>query len=280
LPPPRPPFIRENELPLVSIVTPTYNRRDDLSRMLSCLAAQTYPRIEAVVVNDGGVPVDDIVAAFPFARLIDRPVNAGALRALEVGRAAARGEYIGVLPDDDWLYPDHVDRLMNAIFRSGAAVAHGAALLRFVERDAAGLVTVGFNNRTFSETLTPTAALVSATVGGHQMLVHRSAYDQVGGYLLDSEVSDGEMHIRLTQRYFYAFADHVTAEFRDHAGGAGRRVDFPAALRAIYESVHPVPNRPEIARKREATLRKVALREPGMPPFPISIRFGNPPASP
>jgi hypothetical protein len=274
----RPVFIKSDELPLVSIVTPTYNRPDDLRKMLSCLAAQSYPNIESVVVNDGGVAVDDVVADFPFARLIDQPQNAGALRAVEVGRSAARGEYIGLLPDDDWLYPDHIDQMMNAMFRSGAKIAHGAALLRYLERDEEGVwQTAAFNNRTFSQTLAPTEALITSTLGGHQMLVHRSVYETAGGYLLDSDVSDNEIHIRFTRRYFYAFVDSVTAEFRDHSGGQGRQCDFPAALREIYDNVHPLPDRPAIRHVREATIEHISTREPGQPPFPATIRVLTPP---
>ena len=268
----RPPFVSANELPLVSIVTPTYNRRDDLRRMLACLAAQTYPNIESLVVNDGGAPVDDIVAEFPFARVIDQPANAGALMAVEVGRRHIRGEYVGLLPDDDWLYPDHVERLMDAIFRTGALVAHGAGLLRYVERAESGeSLTKGFNATTFCQSMIGSDALVSATIGGHQMIVHRSVYDTVGGYRLDSEISDNEMHIRIAARYFYAFVDHVTAEFRDHTAGAGRRCDFPAALRHIYTEVHPAKGRPYLDRMRAATIANVERRQPGKPPFPPSL---------
>jgi hypothetical protein len=279
--PPRPDFIDEKTLPLVSIVTPTYNRRDDLRKMLSCLAAQTYPNIEAVIVNDGGVAVNDIVAEFPFARLIEQPANAGALRAVERGRTEARGEYIGLLPDDDWIYPDHVDRMMNAMFRSGALIAHGAGLLRYLERGVDGeWWTYGLNNRTFSQTMVPSDALVSATIGGHQMLVHRSVYDTVGGYILDSDVSDNEIHIRFTKLYFYAFVDHVTAEFRDHAGGQNRQCDFPAALRVIYDTVHPITDRPVITDQRENTIKHIASREPGKPPFPPTLSRKRPAVNP
>ena len=267
-----PAFIDTKMLPLVTIVTPTYNRPGELRKMLSCLAAQTYPNIEAIVVNDGGVAVDDIVDAFPFARLIVQLPNAGALRAVERGRMEARGEYIGLLPDDDWVYPDHVERLVYAMLRSGAAIAHGSALLRFVEAGDGGMWrTRGFNNRTFSQTQMPTDALVSATLGGHQMLVHRLAYETAGGYLLDNDIADNEIHIRFSKRYFYAFVNHVTAEFRDHAGGQGRKCDFPAALRDLYEHIHPVPDRPLLMNTREATIQNVASRRPGEPPFPMTL---------
>jgi len=272
--PERPAFVKPDELPLVSIITPTYNRRDQLREMLTCLAAQTYPNIESLVVNDGGEPIDDIVAQFPFARLIDKHPNAGALRATLTGWEHARGEYIGLLPDDDWLYSDHVDRLMNAMFRSGAKIAHSAALLRYLERLESGAwLTVGFNATTFCQTMLPSDTLITSAIGGHQMLVHRSIYEDVGWYLLDSDISDNEIHIRITQRYFYAFDDHVTAEFRDHTGGQGRRSDFPTAMRHVYTEVHPVRDRPLIDRMREATIANVAGREPGKPPFPPTLRI-------
>jgi glycosyltransferase involved in cell wall biosynthesis len=267
----RPDFIDGHDLPLVSIITPTYNRREELRAMLSCIAAQTYPNIESVVVNDGGEAVDDIVAAFPFARLIDKRPNAGTARAQLTGWENARGEYIGLLPDDDWLYPDHIERLMNAMFRSGARIAHSSALLRYLERLEGGWKTTGFNASIFSQTLIPSDTLISAAIGGHQALVHRSIYEDVGWYLLDSDISDNEMHIRITQRYFYAFDDHVTAEFRDHAAGQGRVCDFPAAMRQIYTEVHPVKDRPYIEQFRESSIANVARREPGKPPFPATL---------
>jgi hypothetical protein len=279
--PPCPPFFTAATLPLVTILTPTYNRPDELRGMLESIAKQTYPNIEALVVNDGGTPVGDVVAAFPFARLIDQPRNFGALRAVERGIAEARGAYIGLLPDDDRLYPDHVERIMYAMLRSGATIGHGAGFLRFLERDETGnWRTIGYNNRTFSQTCTPTEALICATLGGHQFIAHRSAYDTCGGYLLDSDISDNEIHARFTQRYFYAFVDHVTSEFRDHAGGQGRQCDFPAALRDMYENHHPLKDRPEIERQRLATIENIRQREPGKPPFPMTIKVGVPAGAP
>lgn len=270
--PERPAFV--SDPPLVSIVTATYNRRTELREVLGALAAQTYPNIEAIIVNDAGEPVADIVAQFPFARLIDLPENGGAAHAFETGRAQVRGEYIAVLPDDDWYYPDHIDRLMNAIFRSGCRVVHGAALLRYLERLESGAwITTGFNAATFSETLAPSESLVTATFGAHQALVATSVYDDVGWYLPDSLVADQEIQTRICKRYFYAFADHVTAEFRDHATSTGRQSNFIEALTKIYNEVHPVPERPQIQQYREDALRNIAARPPGQPPFTATLKI-------
>ena len=268
----RPAFVNSADLPLVSIITPTYNRPDDLRKMLTCLAAQTYPNFESIVVNDGGLAVDDVVADFPFARLINKLQNAGGLRATLTGWENARGEYIGLLPDDDWLYPSHIDNLMNAMFRSGAKLAHAAGLLRYFERDKNGQwMTTGFNATTFCQTVIPSDALVSTTIGGHQALIHRSVYEEFGWYLLDNELADNEIHIRISHKYFYAYDDHITTEFRDHASGQGRKWDYPALLRLIYNDVHPVTNRPIIEQFRELTLKKMGERDPDKPPFTATV---------
>lgn len=272
--PERPAFVDPQTLPLVTIITPTYNRRDDLERMLSCLAAQTYPNLESVVVNDGGEAVDDIVAKFPFARLVNKRPNAGTARAQLTGFEHARGEYIGLLPDDDWLYPDHVDRLMNAMFRSGAKVVHGAGLLRYLKRlDTGAWMTAGFNATTFCQTLVASDALVTSSIGGHQTLIHRSVYEDVGWYLLDSDISDNEWHIRGTQRYVYAFVDAVTTEFRDHAGGQGKNLDLSVAMRQVYAELHPRPDRPVLEQMREHTAAYVAKRVRGVYPFPPTLEI-------
>jgi glycosyltransferase involved in cell wall biosynthesis len=272
--PPRPAFVET--LPLVSVITPTFNRRDDLRRMLTCLAAQTYTNIEALIVNDAGEAVDDIVSGFPFARLLNQTHNTGAIVAMENGLPHLRGEYLQILPDDDWLYPDHIDRLMNAIFRSGASIAHGSGLLRYLERvpGSDAWKTIGFNASTFRATTNYSDSLVTTPVGGHQMIVRRTIYDEIGWFLHGNAVADNEIQTRLAERYQFAYVDQTTTEFRDHAGGQGRAADFPSAMSWVYEHAHPVPDRPVIEYIRKATIENVASRPAGQSPFPATLRIG------
>ena len=54
-----------NKLPLVSICTPTFNRRPFIPFLIKCIAAQTYPksRIEWIIIDDGTDPISDLVEA-------------------------------------------------------------------------------------------------------------------------------------------------------------------------------------------------------------------------
>jgi glycosyltransferase involved in cell wall biosynthesis len=266
--PPAPPLPRA-ELPLVSIIIPTYNRPADLQRVLAAVRAQTYPAIEAIVVNDAGSPVDDVVAAFPFARLINQDRNGGAIRAVATGMNNAAGEYIALLPDDDWMFPDHVERVMYALLRCGAKLAHGNGLLRFVERlPDDSWKTTGFNGRLLTETLTQTLALLATPVSENGVIQHRSVFAEAGWFLEDSALNDLEFHMRIGRRYVFVHSDDVTFEFREHAKNNAKSLDFATELKRLYTDVHPVPGRPLLEAEREATYAAMAARVPGQPAFP------------
>lgn len=249
------------DLPLVSILTATYNRRESLRRMLTCLAAQTYPNIESIIVNDAGESVDDIVAEFPFARLINADANRGTFfRAARLGLAEARGAYIAMLPDDDWFYPDHVQLLMQAMLRTGARVAHSFALLRFLTVATDGSEqTVGFNPLPYSATVNPTAALLGTPVAISQCLLHRDilAASDVGWPHLEVAAeggSDQEYFMRIVQRHQLVAVDRYTCEFRDHPGNAGRTYNWAEAMEYVYRELQPVPGRPITEALREQRL--------------------------
>ena len=87
----------------VSVVIPTYRRRERVLRHVAALANQTFGDFEAIVVDDGS---DDGSAAalralettFPLA--VIEQENQGAAQARNVGARAARGEVLLFLDDD------------------------------------------------------------------------------------------------------------------------------------------------------------------------------------
>jgi len=103
--------------PLVSVLVPTFNRRRVLAEALASLVRQTYANFEAFVVNDGGEPVADLVAAFNDPRLImiDRRENRGKAHCLNEALGRARGKYVAYLDDDDLFYPHHLASLVHAL---------------------------------------------------------------------------------------------------------------------------------------------------------------------
>ena len=129
------PFIllrRENYLsslplsfPLVSIIIRTKNRPYLLKEALQSIADQTYPYIEAVVVNDGGQDVEFIIEEFKgkiySTQYISQP-SKGRSAAANTGLSNSRGEWIGFLDDDDIYLPNGVADLLIAGLKNNLPV--------------------------------------------------------------------------------------------------------------------------------------------------------------
>ena len=262
------------EAPPATIVVPTFNRRADLERCLQYIAAQTYPNTRAVIVNDAGEAVDDIVARFPFARLVNLEENGGPARAFMAGVRTVTDGFVQVFSDDDVLFPDHLDRLVTAMLRSGAAVAHSNILMRFLEPlDDGSSLTTGYNATIFVGTVTPS----EAPVAGHALLWRRSVFEEIGGWLEDSVLADQEIQMRAAQHYAFAYVDQITAEWRIHGTNFSGKTDSGAEQRRIYEELHPVPGRPLIASQREKVLASIAARPAGYVFLPtVSLVRTNP----
>jgi glycosyltransferase involved in cell wall biosynthesis/LmbE family N-acetylglucosaminyl deacetylase len=107
-----------DKLPLVSVLIRSMNRAQ-LDDALDSLALQTYSNIEVVVINARGAehrPLGDWCGRLPI-----RIVGAGRplMRsdAANAGLDNAAGDYLMFLDDDDWLAPDHIANLVDAITR-------------------------------------------------------------------------------------------------------------------------------------------------------------------
>lgn len=105
-----------HDIPLVSIIIRSMDR-GTLSDALDSIALQTYPHIEAVVVNAKGDTHRDLGAwcgRFPL-RMVGNQEHLGRSRAANIGLQEAQGDYLIFLDDDDWIEADHIDTLIQAI---------------------------------------------------------------------------------------------------------------------------------------------------------------------
>ncbi|TYL39511.1 glycosyl transferase family 2 [Natronococcus pandeyae] len=91
---------------LVSVIIPTYNREETVSRAIDSVLAQTVDTVEVVVVDDGSTDdTEDVLESYDDERV--RPIyhetNQGANVARNTGIEHARGKYVAFLDsDDEW----------------------------------------------------------------------------------------------------------------------------------------------------------------------------------
>lgn len=123
------PFEEAADGPLVSVVITTFNRKGLLAKALRSVVEQSYRNWEALVVNDGGVPVRDLIDGFgdKRIRLFERE-HAGRAPALNFALANIRGSLVAYLDDDDLWRANHLGVLVAAQRESGAQLVYSSGV--------------------------------------------------------------------------------------------------------------------------------------------------------
>jgi glycosyltransferase involved in cell wall biosynthesis len=128
---------------MISIIIPTYNRKELLQEAVASCLAQTYGNIEVLVIDDGSTDgTEKVVRELlrgPWAGKVTyhRKANGGASGARNLGLRLARGEYIQYLDSDDLLRPEKLERQMAAI-RTANGVIDCCSCFGRIETKAAG----------------------------------------------------------------------------------------------------------------------------------------------
>jgi len=130
----------------LSIIIPTYNRKNLLPRAIKSVLSQTFKDFELIVVDDGSTDnTEKIVKDINDNRIIyiKNYKNLGIQRSLNKGIKQARGEYIARIDDDDtWIDPEKLYKQIKFLEKNtdyvlvgtGAVIAsnEGKELFRFL----------------------------------------------------------------------------------------------------------------------------------------------------
>lgn len=103
--------------PLVSILIPAYNAQQWIAESIQSANAQTWPRKEIIVVDDGSADRTAEVARGFAAKNVKvlSTANQGAAAARNHAYVHAQGDYIQWLDADDVLAPDKIERQLGAL---------------------------------------------------------------------------------------------------------------------------------------------------------------------
>lgn len=100
----------------LSIIIPTCNRHDSLTRAIDSVLYQGLDKIEIVIVNDGDneIPktITDLYSSYLFILFINNSSDRGAANARNFGVENSHGLYISFLDDDDVYLPGRLINMM------------------------------------------------------------------------------------------------------------------------------------------------------------------------
>jgi glycosyltransferase involved in cell wall biosynthesis len=111
--------------PLASVVITSYNQESFLRHALDSALAQTHPRTEVVVVDDGSTDSSPaIVADYGDRVAAVLKENGGETSAVNAGFFQSRGDVVMFLDGDDTLLPGAVERSIEAFAEPGVVKVH------------------------------------------------------------------------------------------------------------------------------------------------------------
>ena len=251
--------IARAETPLVTVCI-VHHERPELVRMaVDSVLAQDYPALETVLVDDGSESTEALAAldalepefserGWRVLRQENRYLGA----ARNAAAAAARGEWLLFLDDDNVLFPDAVSRLVRAAHFSGADCVPAASIRFFGDGDPRADAGSHGNPIRF---LGAARAWIRFrnVVGDACALVRHDAFEAVGGF---------------TEAYGVALED---LEFLNRLILADFRVE-PMPDPAYYYRTHPASMIKMISNRRLAETSRARALAPNLQGLPDEER--------
>lgn len=119
--------MKNDEMPLISVIVPVYNNEMYLEKCLESICRQTYTNLEIIVVNDGSTDSSRRIID-KWEKMDDRIVaihqdNMGVSAARNAGLNQAKGEYIGFVDSDDYIHENMYSELYQLLKQNDCPMA-------------------------------------------------------------------------------------------------------------------------------------------------------------
>lgn len=103
-----------NNLPLVTVITPAYNREDLLEETIESVLDQNYPNLEFIILDDGSKDGTlDVIKRYANKVRYVTHQNMGETKTVNKGFSIANGDIIGVVNSDDPLLPNAINTIIQ-----------------------------------------------------------------------------------------------------------------------------------------------------------------------
>jgi glycosyltransferase involved in cell wall biosynthesis len=202
--------------PLVTIITPAYNRASYLDETIQSILKQDYPRIEYIVLDDGSTDnTREILEKYTGRLIWETHPNMGETRTVNKGLSTAHGDIVAVVNSDDPLLPGAVS-VAVAFMRSHPDIIVAYPDWDFIDQNSS--VTRHMQVREYDYLYMVRRHFCTPGPGA---FIRRKAFDLTGMRDPDFRyVADFEYWLRLGLYGKFARIPKTLATFRVHSDSA------------------------------------------------------------
>ena len=286
-------IVNEERPVLVSVVMPTYNRRNYIRESLDSVLAQDFSDFEVIVVDDGSTDgTEEAVRPYEGRIRYIRQENRGAGVARNVGIRNARGTYIAFMDSDDLSRPNHLKSLCSFLDRNPefAMVVGNGGYLGGEYRNRSAIISPKRVKRIEERGVTVKDLFDGRVVRLQGTMTRKSVLEEVG--LLDEWFRmsyDLDLALRIVKNHRIGFINQEIYLWRPHGDNISSNdelrsrenlraleklaVDFPEGVEQIgkraffdlcahryYRLAKALASKGDMKGSREAISEAVALR--------------------
>lgn len=220
------------EQKMISVVIPTYNRKEKLARCVESVLAQSYENIEVLVVDDASADGTEELfrdSSDPRLTYFRYETNRGACYARNYGAERAGGELLAFQDSDDWWHSDKLAKQYECLLSEDADMCF------------CGMNRVSDTGSRFYYPVHPfhpehglEEFLAENRAGTQTMLMHRRVWEQLR---FDEEIrryQDWDFGIRAAGRFSLCYLPEALVESEVGADSISSRVKSYPHLLHLY----------------------------------------------
>lgn len=228
----------------VSVIIRTCNRPQVLKKAITSVKNQTYSNVEIIVVEDGKPLSEKMIKDnFSDLNIIYRSTGEkkGRTRVGNIGLSLCTGAYINFLDDDDILYSNHIELLVETLEASEAVAAYGIAEEGQIIKNATDSASFK-EKRTVIRYKQPFNRLLLYSFNYlpiQSILFSRLLYEKLGGFDESLDIlEDWELWVRYSTLGNFVFKPEITSKYYVPFRGknkASRGKGMDMALKQVEE---------------------------------------------
>ena len=213
-----PPMPAEPQVtPVVSMVTPVYNRAKFIGQAIESVTGGKFEDFEYIIIDNGSTDdtrevVKEYAAKDSRIRLIENDINRIAY-SLNLGVKNARGKYISQLDSDDLYTPDTLQSLVNFMEETNCGL--GISYYSLIDEDGNDLPEFGIiKHLEYSRN-----NILRVDGAGAARMWRKSAIDELGGFDAEDLVDYGEdydLYVKMGERYLIGRVHEALYKYRRH----------------------------------------------------------------